>query len=915
MTRSPSAPKRGRWRLSRLLAILFVLVAFLPVVLATVFLMAWLPAWAEKQLRSQQIEQAVSVARQIEQRLQNAAQTISNASEAIQSGPSPHDADGLTTLLDAYVGINQYFETIYLTDATGHGRIEALGMPKAMRHTREDYIGIDMRSYGFIERAQRSGRIVWSDTYLSPVSGRQAVSVASPVGKQTLIGELAIELLIPQANTIAINPNLVSMIFDGRGQLIGHPSRELATQQMNFSNLPLIQDALSGRRVTGHFHIQGQTYSASAVAIESLGWVSLIALPEEDTHGLLHSVLKSLATVLIISSVLAAIAGLLLSRAGLKYFQRFELYAKKIADGEEPQWNPSPILEFNELSVQFHHMYDEVGKREKALLHSESQYRNLVDTSSALIMRIDQRGQILFINPVSRQFFGVAPEHCLGKNWTLYLHPDDSASLTGMFHRWIQIEYGQAAWESRVVNREGETRTLAWTIHPRALETSPGNAASSSAEVELLMIGYDITRRRQAEQQLKESEQKFSAIFDASPLPIAVTNLDTNRIVNANLALSRTFGRTRDQIVGTHPLDIGLWKDPADRARLVEQIQTQGLVTNYFATLMHAAGWEISCEFCGTTFELGGDRYMILVIQDITERRRMEDELRNMNVVLDDRVRQRTLELEAANVEIQRNFDALVHAQHELVESEKLAALGGLVAGVAHEINTPIGNSLMIATSLQEQTLTLQQKAQSGMKRSDFDQWVADIHSAANVLTRNLHKAAELVSSFKQVAVDRTSSQRRDFNIHEVIGEVLVTLRPTVKQKPYRFEADVPDDISLDSYPGPLGQVLTNLVQNAVNHAFEGRDHGKVVIKVQRLNQDNIEIVVNDDGWGIPPQNISRIFEPFFTTKMGQGGSGLGLSIVYSIVNQVLGGNISVTSELGEGSCFRLEIPIHAPRQ
>jgi signal transduction histidine kinase len=209
--------------------------------------------------------------------------------------------------------------------------------------------------------------------------------------------------------------------------------------------------------------------------------------------------------------------------------------------------------------------------------------------------------------------------------------------------------------------------------------------------------------------------------------------------------------------------------------------------------------------------------------------------------------------------------------------------LGALVAGVAHEMNTPIGNGLMAVSTLAQRTRELQAMLNTGLRRSDFERFLAQVETAADISTRNLGRAAELISSFKRVAVDQTSSQRRVFDLAEVVHEIVLTLQPTLKHTPYQVMTDVSAGLVLDSYPGPLGQVLSNLVQNAVVHAFGDRPEGRIDITAQAAG-DAFVLTVADDGEGIAPEHLEKVFDPFFTTRLGQGGSGLGLHIVHNVV-------------------------------
>lgn len=276
-----------------------------------------------------------------------------------------------------------------------------------------------------------------------------------------------------------------------------------------------------------------------------------------------------------------------------------------------------------------------------------------------------------------------------------------------------------------------------------------------------------------------------------------------------------------------------------------------------------------------------------------------------------DRLVERTEALETANTELEATVETLKRTQGELVSSEKMAALGSLVAGVAHELNTPIGNSVMTASTLADITEELVESAQTNsMKRSTLEHYIAEIQHGSDILLRNLRRASELVLSFKQVAVDRETSQFRHFLLKDVMHEIVLMLQPIFKKTNFVLSVDIDPGITMDSYPGPLGQVLTNLINNALIHAFENRTEGKIGISASVTNGDAVKLIVTDDGHGISPENLPRIFDPFFTTKLGSGGSGLGLHIAYNIVHTVLQGKIQVESKLGVGTRFELVLPL-----
>ena len=281
---------------------------------------------------------------------------------------------------------------------------------------------------------------------------------------------------------------------------------------------------------------------------------------------------------------------------------------------------------------------------------------------------------------------------------------------------------------------------------------------------------------------------------------------------------------------------------------------------------------------------------------------------------LERRVADRTASLYAANQELHQTLDALTQAQIDLVESEKLASLGRLVAGVAHELNTPLGNALMASSALEAQQLKLARAMTDGnLRRAELVRGLQDGVAASLLVMRNVERAAEIISGFKQLAFDQTTDKRRSFQADEVLSDVLVTLRPMFKRTPFKLVSRLDSGLSMDSYPGPIGQVITNIAQNALLHAFEGREQGELCVECRPSGDQHIQIVCSDDGVGMDVAVRKRVFEAFFTTKFGQGGSGLGMQIVHTLVTGLLGGKVTVESEKGQGTRVIVTLPRIAP--
>jgi len=278
--------------------------------------------------------------------------------------------------------------------------------------------------------------------------------------------------------------------------------------------------------------------------------------------------------------------------------------------------------------------------------------------------------------------------------------------------------------------------------------------------------------------------------------------------------------------------------------------------------------------------------------QELLQSDLLRAQLFRSNAELESRVQERTLALATSNARLMESLETLESARQELVESEKNAALGTLVSGIAHELNTPIGNALLVGTTLQYLTEQLEKSVESGITKRALHNFISDAQRSTKILTENLDRASTLTHSFKQLSADQHSGQRREFLLHEMMEETVHAMAPRLRHTQHKLELEIDPHIKMNTYPGPLSQVIINFINNALLHAFENRDNGKMLIQAHMLNEREVEINFIDDGVGIPHNVLRRVFEPFFTTKLGKGGSGLGMHIVYNIVTQVLGGKL-----------------------
>ncbi|MET3133777.1 PAS domain S-box-containing protein [Oxalobacteraceae bacterium GrIS 1.11] len=418
---------------------------------------------------------------------------------------------------------------------------------------------------------------------------------------------------------------------------------------------------------------------------------------------------------------------------------------------------------------------------------------------------------------------------------------------------------------------------------------------------------------RQSEASLRRSENKFSSLFQQSPVSLALIDLQDERFVEVNDSFLQQFALARADVLGATAPQLGLWDSGDEHQSYLERLVRDGKMDQVEARLRGANGALRVCLVSARVIDAGRQPMALFSPIDVTRQRGVEDEIRELNVELENRVRQRTATLECTNGELATALASLGNTQKELLRSEKMAALGSLVAGVAHELNTPIGNGLTLASTLQGQATEVLRELQGERpRRSVMLRLLEDGEKMATLLVRTLLRAADLISSFKQVAVDQSSDKRRRFDLSKTMHEVLATLAPMYQKTPYVLHTDLADDIEMDSYPGALSQIITNLVGNALAHGFEGRSAGAMRLQA-RARDGQVEIRFSDDGNGIAADNLARVFDPFYTTKLGQGGSGLGMHIVYNLVTGLLGGTIALRSEAACGTELTLLLPLAAP--
>jgi PAS domain S-box-containing protein len=394
-------------------------------------------------------------------------------------------------------------------------------------------------------------------------------------------------------------------------------------------------------------------------------------------------------------------------------------------------------------------------------------------------------------------------------------------------------------------------------------------------------------------------------IYDTAPIGLAVLSPDC-RYLQINQRLTEICGISVEDHLGRSVRDCV----PA-LAGVVEDI-----VRSIMDTGVPVTGIEVAGQRADQTDERFWITYwhplhspsgeivgVNVAAEEITERKRVE-------AALQASVQETRQARDAAEAALQN----LRETQNSLIEAEKLAALGRLVAGVAHEINNPVGTSLTVASSLERKIAMIAVEfAQGNLKRSSLKEFFEISREASSQLVSNLNHAAELIQSFKQVATDRNYSYQRIFDLGDLTEQVAMSLRPGLGKQNLTLNVGCQPHLTMNSYPGPYRQVLTNLFLNAVTHAFPDDKGGVIDIRVLASGNDHVEVVFSDDGCGMRSSVQRKAFDPFFTTRRNQGSTGLGLHIVYSIVTNCLAGRLNLDSRPGEGTKIRIILPREVP--
>ncbi|WP_372778226.1 PAS domain S-box protein [Litorivivens sp.] len=518
-------------------------------------------------------------------------------------------------------------------------------------------------------------------------------------------------------------------------------------------------------------------------------------------------------------------------------------------------------------------------------------FRLMVEAAPQAMLMVDHTGLIAYVNARSETLFGYPRGFLLGKSVDILLPENVRDNHPNMRAAFMKSPGTRAMGAGRdLYGQHSDGTNIPLEVGLNPVTTDNG--------VYVIVSIIDISERKRQQAELQDQTARIRAIVETAVDSVIVID-DAGIIETANPATEKLLGYRIDELQGQN---IHMLMPEPYRG------QHDGYLQNYRETgerkiigigrvvvAQRKDGSTFPIELAVSEMTIAGERKYTGIIRDITERQKAEEKLQH--------------QVEETEQALQR----VRETQDQLMQSERLATLGGLVAGIAHEVNTPLGIGVSAASYLQEQVHDVKHGLDTdNLRKSDLERFLKACDESADILLTNIRRAADLIQSFKKVAVDQTSDKRRTINLGEYLNELLHSLRPRLKKTPHRVYIKSTEAVYIETIPGSLSQVIINLIMNSLVHAFGETDRGVIEIALSKKNSEAY-LTFRDNGKGIPEGDLGKIFEPFFTTRIDQGGSGLGLHIVYNLVNQILCGKIAVESNPGAGTVFYITLPAKLP--
>ncbi|MBL7049406.1 MAG: PAS domain S-box protein [Nitrospira sp.] len=764
-----------------------------------------------------------------------------------------HDDYEINRYLDATVKNTGYFESILLLDEKG--MVLNYGLSENLSVRRDDFLGMDLSGLKHFQEATYKGKAIWSDIFLSPLTGQTSLSVSIRYGNNVLMGSFSIEHLHEFTKRFNEGENIITSIVDRRGVLIFHPDKSILEQHLNFSNILPLRLGMKGSYDTHPYDFNGVKYIGSVSAVTETGWTVLISQKYENAYAPLTRLRNMFTAVMLSMLVIVALIARVVSRSITRPLMHLRDSARLIAGGQYEMSIPEQEhSDMEELASGFRNMALAIKAREEQLKINEEKFRTLVESVKIVPWKMN-------VENMKYTYMGQQVEELTGypadtwtdlEIWKERIAEEDreeavvncsSAMKTGADH---EFEYRMRTVDGRVI----WVRDIVSVI----------SGDNRSREIAGFMI--DITVQKESEEAVRLSAEKFSKAFSLSPVFMIISSLEEGRFLDVNNAFLQSSGYTREEVIGRTALELGTWVDLADRAMVVETLKREGVIRNFESSMRNRSGQVMQVLFSAELIEIDGQQYILAVTLDISEHKKLQD---------------------------------------ELMHSQKMEAVGQLAGGVAHEFNN-------ILTAIINNAFLLKKKTPEG----------------SETLSR-INKIQELSESAARIAGELLTFSRKQalalipINLNQTIRNIETLLKDFIEENiDFRIRLTDGEPVILADR-SQIEQILVNLATNARDAMPDGGTLS-IITESVIIDDDFISangfgrpgkyalLIVSDTGTGIDEDIQQKIFDPFFTTKEIGKGTGLGLSIIYGIIEQHKG-FIELSSKADEGAEFRIYLP------
>lgn len=909
-----SAATHRVWSLRAYLGSLLAATALLTfLIVGATFLFLRIPQ-VEGEIRVHANNDARDLALRIEAQMAAVHERMELLAAALDAAP-PAAANGL---LDSAIGSGRTFGAIYLIDIKG--RASAAGLRSEHRHLRDELLGSDLTETLIVQAVREKHTPVWGDKYLSALTGSVTIGFAMPMekGGRMLLAEIPLSYLLISIRSNAESEGRAVWIVDRRGELLADTESESRVGSINLYTSPLLRAALAGEPLPLKFEFANRRYYVGSTRSSELGWFFIARVPAGLDHPEIRMTVVIVLGGFLASLLVGALFALFWAKRLLQPLSNIVTQAHQVSQGQSVErWPRGRIAEFNHLSSDIEEMANAILERERKALAIFN-----ASPVPLLISKLDTDSRAVDINQAWISQFRRTPQEVIGHTGIEFDLWHQRSDREAMLH-----EAAVGGVSKEMTLRCGDGQLLDCRVSVQPIEFS--------GERYLIWAMEDITDIRRAERELRELNAELELRVKRRTQSLEFSNQSLTEAMGELVEARQELTRKSSLLEATvENISQGISMFDEEQRLMVHNQKFLDLLE--LPDYLGRAGTPLAdiFRFNAGRGEYGSGELDALVEQRLELARHpaahcFRRERPNGSVI---EIRGTPLppqiggfvttyadvtDLVRAKEQAECALADLKVAQQCLVQAEKMAALGELVAGVAHELNTPLGNALCLVTTLGEYFEQLAAEIHAGhLRRSVLNGFLEKNGEGLQLLHKNIDRAATLVSNFKQIAVDQTNEVRRQFDLAELIQDVVATVMPQFRSGLVKLEMALAPGILMDSYPGPLGQVLMNLVLNAQIHGFPEGTAGQVKLSTRlemEAGECRVVMTIEDNGCGMSPEILPRIFDPFFTTRLGQGGSGLGLHISHNIVSALLGGTIAVSSAPGEGARFTIHLPCMSP--